>query len=959
MPKNTGKELENRVAAFYRDMGAWKVQHDVELAGNQIDVYVELATPAHMLHCLAVEAKDWTSTVGVAVVNKFAEVADALRRAHLIDEGAIVSAVGFSRQARNAAKEHRITLLEPADLEQMVAEAKQAGRTRPTSPPIPKLPSPFFAHPYPLQANFTGRVREREMLTEWLTEDNRPVFALIAIGGMGKSALTWVWVNRDVLGLPLIGQPDDPPDVAQRCRVGATGFGGTGVPPVIATGKMPVPPDGGAGIGGTGVPPVLLEGVLWWSFYESQAGFDSFVRAAVAYASCGEVDPASILSTYDGCQMLLTLLGEKRILLVLDGLERILNAYTRLDAPYQGDDVKEDPEQKFRACADPHAAAFLKTLCATPHASRVLITSRLFPRELDYLMGCCRCDLHQFELDDGIAFFRAQGVRGTHAELEAQLRRYGLHPLALRLLSGMIVEDPARPGDIAIARDYDPSDRLVPREHHILKIAYDALTKEKQQLLSRLAAFRFPMDYAAVKDISNLPHEKVTKQALSDLVARGLLQRSQDTPPRFDLHPIVRQYAYDRLADKQGVHTRLHDYFDALPRPHRVNALDALQPVIELYYHTLRAGRVDEARRLYKTQLARRLYPRCGAYLTCVELLSSLFPDGQPLTLTGQPQVPQLREESDQTWTLIDLARSYAVCGQLRRALPLLHAHNTLCEKRGARRSLAIGLGCLAQLVQAPLGLLAASEQNARRSIALCHQIKEDRSEAIGRQDLARLLCYRGEPEAARMQLGKALFLFRMLDDIRSVGIVRSYQALRALLIGDTQEAASEAESALGLAVHSAEAMFPYEREFVRAEWLLGWSKVAVAAEAEEERDKLLAEAEGHLTKALTRCRRMNCVMFEPDILLAWGRWHRAKGNGEEARKHAVEGLAIADRCEYRLCQADIHNFLAQLALDEGDKKSALEHATIGRERAECDGEPHWYKPAVDEAERLLREARW
>jgi hypothetical protein len=30
---------------------------------------------------------------------------------------------------------------------------------------IPSPPTPYFAHPYPLQANFTGRVKEREDLT--------------------------------------------------------------------------------------------------------------------------------------------------------------------------------------------------------------------------------------------------------------------------------------------------------------------------------------------------------------------------------------------------------------------------------------------------------------------------------------------------------------------------------------------------------------------------------------------------------------------------------------------------------------------------------------------------------------------------------------------------------------------------------------------------------------------------
>ena len=119
----TGKELEQRVAEAYRKMGAWKVQHDVELAGNQIDVYVELETPGRLQHRIAVEAKDWSKPVGIDVVNKFAIIVNLLRGKGLIDEGVIVSASGFSRQARNAAETHDIRLLEPDDLAQQVVQA--------------------------------------------------------------------------------------------------------------------------------------------------------------------------------------------------------------------------------------------------------------------------------------------------------------------------------------------------------------------------------------------------------------------------------------------------------------------------------------------------------------------------------------------------------------------------------------------------------------------------------------------------------------------------------------------------------------------------------------------------------------------------------------------------------------------------------------------------------------------
>ena len=122
-------------------------------------------------------------------------------------------------------------------------------------------------------------------------------------------------------------------------------------------------------------------------------------------------------------------------------------------------------------------------------------------------------------------------------------------------------------------------------------------------------------------------------------------------------------------------------------------------------------------------------------------------------------------------------------------------------------------------------------------------------------------------------------------------------------------------------------------------------------------RDDILQDAEDHLAEALSRCRRISLVELEPDILLALARWHRTKGNPEQAGRDAEEALSIADRCEYRLKQADIHNFLARLALDAGEAGDARRHAETARERALCDGPPHYYKPAHKEAERLIGEA--
>jgi hypothetical protein len=55
-----------------------------------------------------------------------------------------------------------------------------------------------LAHPYPMPPNFTGRAAELKMLDDWLAEDENRLFILRALGGFGKSALTWQWINTRV-----------------------------------------------------------------------------------------------------------------------------------------------------------------------------------------------------------------------------------------------------------------------------------------------------------------------------------------------------------------------------------------------------------------------------------------------------------------------------------------------------------------------------------------------------------------------------------------------------------------------------------------------------------------------------------------------------------------------------------------------------------------------------------------
>lgn len=779
---------------------------------------------------------------------------------------------------------------------------------------MPLPPQPYFAHPYPLQENFTGRVRERQMLTEWLTEDRRPVLALVALGGMGKSSLAWAWLQQEVLSLPEATHP---------------------------------------------------YGVLWWSFYESEATFALFLDQALLYASSGTVDPRVLPSIYEKMQALIALFQRHRILLILDGFERALRAYASLNAAYQGNTVPQDAQGNFRVCIDPHLGSFLRWLAAGPLSSKIVLTTRLLPRELDGLVGCQREELMALKTEDAVAFFQAQGVQGTRAETEVLCTYYGNHPLALRLLTGLIVNDSARPGDVAVASHYHPLSELIQREHHILSVAYNALHPSLQQFLSQLAAFRSKVKYEMTIVVSPFETEKELKAALHELVERGLLffDREQRS---YDLHPVLRQFAYARLLNKEEVHARIVAFFwsvvgkdltvEVIETPRKIRAFDRepssnsrshrehveeRAPIIELCHHLIYAKQFEKAFGVYYHHLAGLLYHQLGAYQIVIELLQAFFPD-------NESALPALASNR-QSWLLDALAHAYSASGYPQRAVDLLRESIRIDQECGDTESLAASLWNLGVQLQV-LGRLSEAEQSLQECIAICHSMHDLFNKAKAHQYFALLRAYQGLFKESSQHIGAALSFFKELGARAPEGAAWAYQALCLLLAGEIQAAYMAAQSARMLADEQ-----HYERDIIRAEWLLGLVLVRSALQEIEGTGDILQEAEVHLSNALHRCRRIDMVDYEADLLLAWARLHHAKGERQQAKEDATEALVIANRSDFRALRADISNLLARLDWEDGDHIAAINSARNALNDALCDGPPYCYKPALEEAKQLLK----
>ena len=167
----------------------------------------------------------------------------------------------------------------------------------------------------------------------------------------------------------------------------------------------------------------------------------------------------------------------------MDGFERTLRAYSSMNTAYQADEEFDEEETNLRDCVNLNAEIFLKNLCVLPNIKgKVLMTTRLTPRAVEQrgelLGGCHEEELQAMQKEDAVAFFRTQGIRGARAEIETACAPYGYHPLSLRILAGLIVNDRETPGDIAVAGKFDITEDVVQNKHHVLEVAYNTLSQD-------------------------------------------------------------------------------------------------------------------------------------------------------------------------------------------------------------------------------------------------------------------------------------------------------------------------------------------------------------------------------------------------------------------------------------------------------------------------------------------------
>jgi len=795
---------------------------------------------------------------------------------------------------------------------------------------IPAPPEPFIAHPYTLLQThrLVGRQPELNLLTDWVARPGSAVFKahilnVVAIGGLGKSALTWKWFND------------------------------------IAPHEMSP-----------------LAGRMWWSFYESDATFENFVTRALAYVTHRPLDEVQQIPAPERETQLLTALDREPHLLVLDGLERILIAYARMDASHLSDDDYDRQtanlvanahnlpasaaqsftgEHRLRKTADPRAGAFLRKL-ATVRAARILVSTRLYPVDLqtvtgEPLPGCFALFLSGLADDDALQLWRALSVTGTRDTLLPIFNRVGNHSLLVQALASEVSRYRLAPGDFDTWQhnhpDFNPfSLPLVQVKSHVLEFALRGLDDKARQTLQVIAAFRMPARYdtlAALLVAKNkrskrrpLENEQELDDVLTELEDRGLVGWDRRAN-RYDLHPIVRGVVWSGLNDatRRRVHITLHAHFQALPKIsdwQEVSDLEDLTPAIELYNTLIGLERYDDAFVIFMAWLRDAILYRLSASPQRIEFLEMLFPD-------GSEQLPRLTNPAQQAYTLSSLALAYDLSGQPRYAASL---YRRACiididSKNKNDYNFSITLCSLSETLRTS-GALYESEAAARRALILTHLQHDHETGVRSLYRLGLSLGARGREKESRLALDSSLAIALK----GSSYVAYDFRAMLALWRGAFDTAKVWADKALSYCQQQR-----FEPGEIRASRLQGESALGLGD---------LTTANERLLHALTRARRGNLVEEELTALVGLAELRRRQEDLKAARECLDDVWEAAERGPYPLFHADACNVLAQIERDVGDAVAAVEAAERAYRLAWCDGPPFAYHWGLEKARRHLRE---
>jgi tetratricopeptide (TPR) repeat protein len=525
------------------------------------------------------------------------------------------------------------------------------------------------------------------------------------------------------------------------------------------------------------------EQVFDWSFYsqgtrdQGSASADLFI--AEALAAFGDPDPTAG-SPWDKGARLAKRVGEKRALLVLDGLEPL----------------QYPPGPMHGKLKDPSIESLLKGLCANNRGLCVVTTrERVDDIQQHYSKTAEDWDLTFLNEEAGAAVLHTAGARRSgnkeikpdDKELKEASREVAGHALTLQLVGQYLAL--AEDGDIrkrdtirlAEADQEYKNDPTRPYGH-----AFKAMTAyekwfEANNELRQLAILRLLglFDRAASRDCLNAlckpPIIEGLTKSLVHLAPRqwniaiSRLKESNLVTPLSDggieCHPLIREYFGERLRTTQPEawktsHKRLYEHLrdttDEDPEP----KLKDLQPLYQAVWHGCQAGLHKEVREnVYRDRICGRRgtwkyysKERLGAYGSDLAVLTNFFAD-------CWTEVTSTLDPNAQAWLLHETAVCLRAIGRLQEAVRPLELGLQMRIEQNELRRAAILANNLSELELA-LGNIPAAVDYAERSVQYAEHLKQTPTRATLKVTWAEAIFQSG-------RIPEALAEFRLAEELQ------------------------------------------------------------------------------------------------------------------------------------------------------------------------------------------------
>ena len=693
-----------------------------------------------------------------------------------------------------------------------------------------------------------------------------------------------------------------------------------------------------------------------WSFYsqdtreQTAVSSDAFLAEALTFFG----DPAmagSAQGAFDKGRHLARLVGERRALLILDGLEPLQYAPT---SPTPGE------------LKDQGLAALLKGLAATSLGLCVVTTRYAIPDLRAYRQTTAPThELPRLSTAAGVKLLRTIGVKiGSQADFEKLVEDVDGHALTLQILGQFLVR--AFGGDIRRRDrfDFQKADAKIQGGHAFrameayVKWMEDDSDEARREvaLLKLLGLFDRPATadcVAALRRAPTIPGlteplvglaEDDWEFSLTALRDTKLLTVNREEGSgvlvALDAHPLLREY-FARLVRQQqpeawrAAHRRLYEHLSAttkdLPQP----TLEDLQPLYQAVAHGCQAGLQQEARLKVFSQRIRRVNEKVsirklGAFGSDLGAIACCFEQPWSRVLPGFTKF-------EQAWLLAEAAFCLRALGRLSECVEPIRAAIVAMAEQEEWKQAAIAASNLSEL-ELTLGEVAGAVGDAEQSVSHADR-SGDAFQRIGKRtthaDAVHQTGSRAEAEARfreadamqaerqpKYPLLYGLAGFRYCDLLLTEGEraawQMTYSVLRPTEDGDAHRATLQA-----VCDRAAQTLKIAEQHLDLLEIALDHLTLARAAlYAAVLEGSSLDPCHAPLQHTVDGLRRAGTQDYLPRGLLtrAWLRFLEGNRTGpESAQSDLKEAWEIAERGPMKLFMADIHLHRARLFFREAE----------------------------------------